>query len=122
MGTKVLVADDEKALLLLIAATFSGDDCIQLLTARDGDEALRMCRQELPDVVFLDVRMPKLDGLQVCRQLKQDPQTRHLHIVILTAMAQKTDIEQGTDAGADDYLTKPFSPSKLLEIVDAVHR
>lgn len=111
---KVLAADDDEGVLLLIAATFGYGDDYELLTARDGEQAIRLAREEQPDLLFLDVRMPKKGGLQVCRELKQDPRTRGQHIVLLSAMAQDKDRRDGLLAGADDYWVKPFSPGRML--------
>ena len=114
---KVLLADDEEGVLALVSATLGSDDRYSLLMARDGEEALAMARKETPDLLFLDIMMPKMDGYQVCQALKQSANTRHIKIVMLTAMAQDTNRERAKAAGADDYFTKPFSPTALLEKV-----
>ncbi|MBI4336694.1 MAG: response regulator [Chloroflexi bacterium] len=110
---KVMVADDEEDMRALLAATFESDQ-YELVLAEDGIQALEVARREKPDLVFLDVRMPGLDGYQVCRALKHDPATARIKVVLVTAMAQDHDRQRGRDAGADDYFTKPFSPTKLL--------
>ncbi|MBI4201884.1 MAG: response regulator [Chloroflexi bacterium] len=115
---KVLLADDEDGVLALVAATLANDERYILLTARDGEEALAIARREIPDLVFLDIIMPKLDGYQVCRALKLSPTTGHIRVVMLTAMAQDVNRERAQSAGADDYFTKPFSPTALLEKVN----
>ena len=115
MPKTILLADDEEGILALLSATLEGDQRYGLLMARDGEEALSICREQKPDVMFLDLRMPKLDGCEVCRALKQDPQTADIKVIVLTAMAQETDRDKALEAGADDYLTKPFSPRVLLE-------
>ena len=104
----------------LVAATLSNDDRYQLLLARDGQEAVEVARRELPALVFLDVSMPKTNGYQVCRTLKTDPATAHIKVVMLTSLAQEADRELAREAGADDYFTKPFSPTALIEKVDEV--
>ncbi len=114
---KVLLADDEDGVLALVAATLGNDNRYSLLMARDGEEALALARKELPDLVFLDVMMPKMDGYAVCQALKQSPNTRHIKIIMLTAMAQDANRERARAAGADGYFTKPFSPTTLLEKV-----
>ena len=114
---KVLLADDEDGVLALVAATLGNDNRYSLLMARDGEEALALARKELPDLVFLDVMMPKMDGYAVCQALKQSPNPRHIKIIMLTAMAQDANRERARAAGADGYFTKPFSPTTLLEKV-----
>lgn len=114
---KVMLADDEDGVLALVAATLGNDSRYSLLTARDGEEALALARKELPDLVFLDVMMPKMDGYAVCQALKRSPNTRHIKVVMLTAMAQDANRERARAVGADGYFTKPFSPTSLLEKV-----
>jgi DNA-binding response OmpR family regulator len=91
-----------------------------LLHAGDGEEALRIARQQHPELVLLDVNMPKLDGFEVCRQLKNQPDTAGIKVVMLTARGADVDRAKGRDAGADDYFIKPFSPVKLLNKVYAL--
>ncbi|MBI2919156.1 MAG: response regulator [Chloroflexi bacterium] len=119
MTNKVLIADDEAPIVNLLRATL-GEDRYHLLVARDGDEALAIARREKPDLVFLDILMPKVDGFKVCQALKADPATAHIRIVMLTALAQESDRQKATNVGADDYLTKPFSPTELLEKVEEI--
>ena len=88
--------------------------------AADGVEALEKARDQSPRLVLLDIMMPRLDGLEVCRQLKADPDTSDIVVVMLTAQAQERDRDQGLAAGADDYFTKPFSPLALLNMVERV--
>ena len=112
----VLVAEDERALRLLLRATLGRHE-YRLLEASDGDEALRLARQERPDLVLLDVGMAGLDGYAVCRALKGDPATAGICVIMLTGRAQAADRGQGAAAGADAYLVKPFSPSELLHTI-----
>lgn len=114
---KLLIADDEPAVRALVHATLEGDDYV-ILEAGDGEEALAVARAEHPALVLLDIMMPRLDGLEVCRRLKADPGTRDIVIVMLTAQAQERDRDRGLAAGADDYFTKPFSPLALLNTVE----
>ena len=118
MTKKVLLADDEEDILMLVSATLGGDDRFTLVLARDGEEALSLAQQERPDLAFLDVMMPKMDGFEVCRRLKADSATAGIKVVMLTALAQDYDRQKGEEAGADFYFTKPFSPTSLLEKVD----
>ena len=109
MKKKVLLADDEVRILGLVEATLGSDDRYDVLLAGDGDEALRMCNEYHPDLVFLDMLMPKMDGNEVCRKLKDSPEMRDIKVVMLTAMAQETDRLTAMSAGADDYMTKPWA-------------
>ena len=118
MARKVLLADDEEGMLALVSATLGGNEQYELLVARDGEEALRIAQAELPDLALLDISMPKRDGVEVCRHLKEDPATNRIKIVMLTALTQEADLRRAREAGADDYFTKPFSPTALLEKVD----
>ena len=112
----VLIVDDEQHIRLLIEQTLEEleDEGVDLLTAPDGEVALDVVANQHPDLVFLDVTMPKRNGLEVCRAIKGDPATAGTTVVLLTAKGQAFDREQGLAAGADDYLTKPFDPDDLL--------
>jgi CheY-like chemotaxis protein len=116
---KLLIADDEGSIRGLVRVTLEGES-YEILEAGDGEEALHVAYAEHPALILLDVMMPRLDGLEVCRRLKTDPITKDIVIVLLTAMAQDSDRERGFAAGADDYVTKPFSPLALLHKVEAV--
>ncbi len=120
MTHKVMIADDEAAVVNLLLATLGGDERYRLVVARDGEEALEVARKEKPDLIFLDIVMPKIDGFQVCRALKTDPTTSHIKIVMLTILTQDNDRQEAKKAGADDYVTKPFNPTELLEKVESV--
>jgi CheY-like chemotaxis protein len=116
---KLLIADDEPPVRKLIRVTLEGED-FTILEAADGVEALTLARIELPSLMLLDVMMPGLDGVEVCRQLKADPDTKGIVVLLLTALTQKQDRERGLAAGADGWFTKPFSPLALLQRVDQV--
>jgi DNA-binding response OmpR family regulator len=116
---RVLLADDDLALRRLIATTLGTTD-FELLQATDGEEALQIARQQHPELVLLDVNMPKLDGFAVCQQLKREPETAGIKIVMLTARGAAADRARGREAGADDYFVKPFSPVQLLNKVYAL--
>ena len=109
----VLVVDDEASLRLLTQATLGRGTC-RVLEATNGAAGLELARREHPDLVILDVGMPDLDGYTVCRALKADPATAGIAVVMLTARAQEGDRQRGVEAGADAYVTKPFSPRVLL--------
>lgn len=114
MTHKILVVDDEPFICRSLSFVLRKDN-FEVTEARDGEEALTMIQDQRPDLVFMDVMMPKLNGLEVTRQVKTDPALREIKIILLTARGQDSDRATGEAAGADDYLTKPFSPSKLLQ-------
>jgi DNA-binding response OmpR family regulator len=114
--TNILIADDEAPIVELVRFTLE-DDHVQVVGAFDGVAALELARAVRPDLVLLDVQMPHLDGLEVCRRLRQTPGCERTRIVMLTAAAQDEDRARGLAAGADEYLTKPFSPLALLTLV-----
>jgi DNA-binding response OmpR family regulator len=112
----VLIVDDEQHIRLLIEQTLEEleDDGVELLTASDGDEAVSVVEHHRPDLVFLDVMMPKRNGFEVCRTIKEELGMTDTYVVLLTAKGQAYDREQGLAAGADLYMTKPFDPDELL--------
>jgi DNA-binding response OmpR family regulator len=100
----------------LIVTTLGTDD-FEVLEAGDGEDALRVAREQHPAVVLLDVNMPKIDGFEVCRRMKADPQTADIIVVMLTARGSEIDRARGREVGAVDYFIKPFSPIQLLDKV-----
>ena len=112
----VLVADDEHPIVELIRITLE-DPHVRILEAFDGPAALAVASRETPDLVLLDVRMPGMDGVEVCRRLRATPAGAQSRIVLLTAAGQAQDRARGLAAGADEYLTKPFSPLALMSLV-----
>ncbi len=114
---KVMLVDDDGGILGLLAVTLNADDRYTLVMAMNGEQALTLARKERPNLVFLDVNLPDMDGYAVCYALKHDPNTLNIKVIMLTAMARETDRERGRAVGADGYFTKPFSPSALLEKV-----
>jgi CheY-like chemotaxis protein len=115
--TTVLIADDEPSLRLLVSATIASDE-YDVVEAMDGDEAWRLIRQHHPSVVLLDVQMPGMTGLDVTRAIRKEPDLARTQVILLTSKAQQTDVQAGLAAGADRYLTKPFSPLELLRVVE----
>src|SRR5262249_46349395 len=113
----ILIADDESSIRLLVRETLGADE-YRILEVADGTSALQAARTESPNLLVLDVSMPQVDGVEVCRQLRTDPTTRALPIIILSAKGQETDRQRGLDAGANAYLSKPFSPLQLLRLVE----
>ena len=112
----ILVIDDnpENREILKARLEQAGHHVVE---AKDGDEGVGLCKDPKPDLIFLDVMMPKVDGWQVCRQLKANPLTRNIPVVMLTALGQKIDQLRGFESGADEFLTKPWDAQHLLEIV-----
>ncbi len=119
MSPRVLVVDDDPDIRQLVAMklTKSGHT---VTTAADGASALASVRAQTPDIIVLDVAMPGLSGLDVCRELRQDPVSADVPVLLLTAKVQDGDLAEGFAAGADDYVTKPFSPRELVTRVEAV--
>jgi DNA-binding response OmpR family regulator len=118
---KILLVDDDDMVRDLVAATLKGGD-YQLLQAADGGKGLELAREHRPDIVFLDVNMPVMDGVSVCQAIKSDPATANVTVIMLTALGQEVDKDRARRAGADGYFTKPFSPLTLLRRVDEVLR
>lgn len=116
MPKKILVADDEPHVLRSIEYTLARAG-YQVLTAIDGEEALIKIREEMPDLVFLDIQMPRIDGNTVCRKLREDKATRHLHVVVITAKGQESERLFSMECGANEFITKPFSPREVRERV-----
>ncbi len=116
MEKKVLIVDDEAHIRMLIEQTLEEleDDGVEFLTADNGQSALELIESEKPNLVFLDVMMPKMNGMEVCRKVKQELKLSDVYIVILTAKGQELDRQKGQEVGADVYMTKPFDPEVLL--------
>jgi two-component system, OmpR family, phosphate regulon response regulator PhoB len=111
---KVMLVEDEDAVRLLLRLTLELGS-VDIVEAADGETALERCRVEPPDVVFLDWMLPDLSGIDVCRAIRAEPTTRDTTIIMLTARSAENDRRAGLAAGADDYISKPFSPETLLE-------
>jgi DNA-binding response OmpR family regulator len=117
----LLIAEDDPLLLPLLKATFRTSG-LRVLTAGTGTQALDLARAERPDLMLLDVGLPEMSGYEVCRALKTDPETAGIRVVMLTARAGLADQRLAAEAGAETYLTKPFSPGALLEVVRSLLR
>jgi DNA-binding response OmpR family regulator len=113
------VADDDRDILELVAFRLERAD-YDVVTANDGAEALSVAEERAPDLAVLDVMMPRLDGYEVTRRLRDRGETERIPVILLTARVQEADVQRGFDAGADDYLKKPFSPQELCARVQAV--
>jgi len=122
MVGSVLVADDEAHIRLLIEQALEDleDRGVVILQAEHGIQALEMIRAERPRLVFLDIMMPRMNGFEVCRAVRDDLKLQDVYVVLLTAKGQAADKQLGEQSGADLYLTKPFDPDELLEIAEMV--
>ena len=118
-SSTILLVDDEDAVQKLLTYPLERDG-FRVVGARDGEEALRLAREEEPDVAVLDVSMPRLNGYEVTERLREDDRTRTLPVILLTARAQDSDVARGRAAGADAYITKPFSAQELRQRVEAM--
>src|SRR3954451_16180525 len=116
---RVLIADDNAQGLELLEAYLSETDC-DLETAVDGEETLQKVKSWQPDLILLDVMMPKISGFEVCKRLRADPATRDIAVLMVTALDQPADIERAVEAGTDDFLSKPINKSELLLRVRAL--
>jgi DNA-binding response OmpR family regulator len=117
---KILIVDDQLEVRELVSVTLEIGP-YTILTAENGNQALEIARAEMPDLILLDVMMPNgPDGLEVCSELKNDPNTQSLYIIMLTSKGQEWDVKAGYDSGADDYFIKPFSPLDLMNKVEEV--
>ena|SRR5665811_2224455 len=116
MEQKILIVDDEPHIRMLIEQTLEEleDEGVEFLTAENGEVALQIIEKENPQLVFLDVMMPKMNGMEVCRKVKKELQLNNVFIVLLTAKGQELDRLKGQEVGADIYMTKPFDPEAIL--------
>ncbi len=121
MKPLILIVEDEAALVTLLRYNFEAAG-YDVVTAMDGEEALLALAERRPDLVILDWMLPSISGLEVCRQIRRKPGTRDLPVIMLTARGEEADRVRGLDSGADDYVTKPFSPGELVARVRAVLR
>jgi len=114
---KILIVDDEPLIRTLLEETLEDflDYDVELLTASNGLDAWTMIRQEQPQLVILDVMMPKMSGYEVCKKIKQTPELATTYVIMLTAKGQEIDRQRGQEAGADEYVTKPFDPDYIIE-------
>ena len=117
---KVLIVDDDPFIRKLIATTLEDVAGFELLQASDGAEAVDTAAREKPELVFLDIDMPRLDGIEACAKIRAQPETENATIVMLTATSRTNNEQRAEDAGADLFLTKPFSPLDLLRLVDEI--
>ena len=116
MEQKLLIVDDEAHIRMLIGQTLEEleDEGVNFFTAENGEQALEIIKTEKPQLVFLDVMMPKMNGMEVCRRVKKELGLNDVYIVLLTAKGQELDRQKGQEVGADVYMTKPFDPEVIL--------
>ncbi len=122
MAKKILIVDDEFHIRLLLnrsLRSFRAFD-VDILFAEDGDEAWELSKTAKPDLVFLDVMMPKLSGFDICEKIKSDPNLKDIYVIFLTAKGQEFDKDMGFKVGADDYVTKPFDPDDIVKKTEDV--
>lgn len=117
----VLVVEDEEAIMTLLKYNLEKEG-FSVLTAMDGEDALAQVKEYKPDIIVLDWMLPSMTGVEVCKSLRRNPNTKNIPIIMLSARGQEDDRVQGLDSGADDYITKPFSPSELVARIRAVFR
>jgi len=122
MDQKILIVDDEAHIRMLIEQTLEDleDEGVELLLAENGEQALGLIQKEEPNLVFLDVMMPKMNGMEVCQKVKKELNLSHVYIILLTAKGQEVDRQKGLEMGADRYMTKPFDPDEMLTIAEEV--
>src|SRR5437763_5963179 len=120
-GTRILIIEDERALTQVLSYNL-GREGYETTVAHDGQEGLRKAQMQLPDLIILDLMLPTMDGLEVCRELRAGERTRSVPILMLTAKSEETDQVVGFSMGADDYVTKPFSVKVLLQRIKALQR
>ena len=122
MDQKLLIVDDEAHIRMLIEQTLEDleDEGVELLFAENGEQALELIKKEEPNLVFLDVMMPKMNGMEVCYKVKKVLNLGHVYIILLTAKGQEVDRQKGLDMGADRYMTKPFDPDEMLSVAEEI--
>ena len=116
---RILICDDDPVILRLLQVNLELEG-YDVLLAHHGENAIEVANAELPDLVILDIMMPRLDGYQTCEQLKQAEATKDIPVIFLSAKAQSSDIERGREYGVAEYLTKPFDPNELIAVVERV--
>ena len=116
---KILVVDDEIYIVHILDFSL-GMEGYQVLTALDGEQAVERAQAEKPDLIVLDIMMPKLDGYETCKALKSKAETKDIPVILLSAKGRNVDQKTGFEVGADDYITKPFSPRKLVDRINAI--
>ena len=122
MTKKILIAEDEEDILELLSVIFGDLGDYEILYARSGEETLRIVRVDNPDIILLDVLLPKISGHEVCKSVKSDPAISRAKVVMISGMVQNSDWQKAQDVGADVFIAKPFNPLALLEKVEELLR
>ena len=122
MNPRILMIEDDASICDMTKMNLNMNGFLQVYCASDGEEGLAMAARLVPDLILLDIMLPGIDGLIVCRNLKNNPALADIPVIMLTAKGEENDIVLGLEMGADDYVTKPFSPSELVARVDALYR
>lgn len=120
MSKKIVVADDEPDVLFMTAFSLRTVGGFEVVEARNGLEAVEKAQQVHPDLIVLDIKMPRMNGYEACRKLKEIPELRDVPVIFLSAKGQRQEIEEGLSAGAADYILKPFAPEELIAKVQAL--
>jgi DNA-binding response OmpR family regulator len=117
MNNKILIVDDEVHIRALLEQALEDleDEGVEIFLAQEGEEGLRVAREEKPDLMFLDIMMPKKNGYEVCKEIKGDAELKDIYIIMLTAKGQTADRERGEEVKANEYITKPFNPDEILQ-------
>lgn len=118
---KVLLTDDEPNIVRVVAARLKAHN-YEVIPAYDGEEALEKVASEKPDILLLDIMLPKMDGFEVCRRIRAEESTKHLPIILFSAKTQEEDKKKGREVQADAYISKPFDPQRLIETIDLLLR
>lgn len=118
MTGKILIVEDEEVILQLLSEIFNSPENYSILYSRDGEDALRIVKANIPDIILLDIQIPKINGYQVCRSIKSDPSLSHTRVIMLSGMVQHSDRQQAQEAGADAFISKPFNIDALVEKVE----
>ncbi|MGR3318694.1 MAG: response regulator [Candidatus Anammoxibacter sp.] len=125
MKKKVLIIEDDPCIRMLLLEVIEeafedslDDEKLEIFEASNGEQGLQMALKERPDLIFSDVMMPKMDGFEVCRKIKNDPDLKGVYFILLTAKGQEVDKEKGATAGCDEYMTKPFKPELIVSKVE----
>ena len=121
MTKKILIVEDDESVLQLLLEVFRLED-YEVLCAKDGEEALRIVREDNPEVILLDVRLPKMDGYEVCKSIKSDSTTSRIKVIMLSGITQEYEINEAKKVGMDAFIKKPFSPTSLVEKVEVLLR
>ncbi len=122
MTKKILIVEDEEDILELLSEVFGDLEDYRILCARDGEEALWIAQVDNPDIILLDIGLPKVNGYDVCKLVKSDPAMSHIKVLMISGMAQNSDWQKAQEVGADGYITKPFSSIALVEKVEELLR